>query len=415
MNSKVLVACVALACILAACGDSTPTEPQPISELPRALSAAETELIAASNSFAFDLFREVAAADAGQNIFISPLSASMALGMTMNGARGGTFDAMSATLGFGGLSQHEINASYRSLIGLLRGLDPKVEMLIGNSIWYRAGFPFHQAFFDTTRTYFDAEVAGLDFDDPAAVTTINRWVDRSTRGKISEIVDRIDSDVVMYLINAVYFKGDWTQRFDKSATQEAPFHDSAGTVQTGSVMMMYRTGAVGYARGTNYGAVDLAYGGGAFSMTVILPDRGVPASQVIAELNPGAWQALVSRLDTTTVDVYLPKLRLEYKKLLNDQLRLLGMVPAFDPSVSDFTGMSPLGKRLYISNVLQKTFVAVDEIGTEAAAATSVEVRFICACDPEFRADRPFIFAIRERLTGTILFIGRIEVPPPSA
>lgn len=412
MTTRRVVLSLLLALPLAACSD-TPSGPSPITELPRALSVTEQAVIDGSNSFAFDLFREVAAADAGENIFISPLSASMALGMTMNGARGETFEAMRSTLGFQGLGQPEINRAYRSLIGLLRGLDPKVQMLVGNSIWYRDTFPFHRAFFDTTRTYFDAEVAGLDFNNPAAVTTINRWVDRSTKGKISEILERIDDDVVMYLINAIYFKGDWSQQFAKGDTHDAPFYDASGSGPLGTVKMMNREGSILSARGVNYEAADLSYGGGAFSMTIILPDRGVSVSEVAAALGPAEWAALTNRLAKGNRNLSLPKFRLEYKKLLNQPLVDLGMGVAFMPYDADFTGMSPLGRELYISKVLQKTFVDVNEQGSEAAAVTSVEVRVVCACGPaEFRVDRPFIFAIRERLTGTILFLGQIAKPP---
>ena len=402
--------CLVLLALLAAC-EGSPTDLEPIEQLPRALTAAELQTISASNRFAFDLFREVVAAQPDSNVFISPLSASMALGMTMNGARGETLDSMRSTLGFDGLSQHDINAAYRGLIDLLRGLDPRVEMLVGNSIWYRDTFPFHQAFFDTTRSYFDAEVAGLDFNSPSAVTTINRWVDRSTRGRIPDIVDQIDPEVVMYLINAIYFKGDWALQFDARDTRDAPFYAADGVRPVGTTKMMHRPGPILHARGANYEAADLPYGGGAFSMTILLPDRDVTTAEVISGMNPQSWADLAQGFSEQPFDLYLPKFRLEYKKLLNSELKALGMKPAFEPFVADFTGMSPLGRKLYISKVLQKTFVDVNEEGTEAAAATSVEIRFTSS-PPSFTVDRPFIFAIREKLTGTLLFIGRIEQPP---
>ncbi|CAN5324049.1 serpin family protein [soil metagenome] len=408
MKNNRLVAALATA-LFAACAEG-PTEFTPITELPRPLTASEQEVITASNTFAFELFREINASEPGANVFISPLSASMALGMTLNGARGETFDAMRGTLGFEGLTQHEVNASYRGLIDLLRGLDPQVEMLIGNSIWYRDPFPFHQAFFDTTSAYFDARVAGLDFTDPASVNVINDWVKESTDGKIESVLDRIEPDDVMYLINAIYFKGDWTRQFDKQDTRDAPFYDGEGEQVVATIPMMHRRGPLLHARGPNFQAADLPYGNTAFSMMVILPDIGVPVDDVIASLDPQRWRDLTEDFSEANLEIYLPKFRLEYAKNLNDVLIALGMGPAFDPRVADFNGMSPLGDALYISRVFQQTYVYVNEAGTEAAAATSVGVGVV-SLPPIFRVDRPFIFAIRERFSGTILFIGTVVQP----
>jgi serpin B len=333
----------------------------------------------------------------------------MSLGMAMAGARGTTLDAMRGTLGFGDLSQHEINASYRSLIDLLRGLDPKVQMQLANSVWYREGFQFDPAYFDTTRTYFDAQVESLDFDDPASVDVINAWVKEKTQGKISSILEGIDPLEVMFLVNAIYFKGDWTRQFDRSQTRDAPFYDSSGEQQVGTVKMMHRPGPIELYRGGNFLAADLPYGGGAFSMTVILPDPGVPVDSVLASLDADHWAAVTHGFaEAADVDVYLPRFRLEYRKKLNDALGALGMGIAFG-DFADFTGMSPEGG-LSISNVLQKTYVDVDEEGTEAAAVTSTGVDAI-AYHPPFRADRPFLVFIREHLSGTVLFAGRIVLP----
>ncbi|MGH7457646.1 MAG: serpin family protein, partial [Longimicrobiaceae bacterium] len=371
------------------------------------LTAAEQEVVAASNSFAFDLFRELSSEQPDSNVFISPLSASMALGMTLNGARGETFDAMRSTLGFDGLSQSEINASYRSLIDLLRGLDPKVEMLIGNSIWYRDTFPFEQAFFDTTETYFDAEVAGLDFTDPASVDVINAWVNESTEGKIEDIVEApLPPDVVMYLINAIYFKGDWTDQFSKDRTHDAPFTTSDGGTVT--VKLMHRPEAeLQHVATAEYEAVDLSYGRGAFAMTVVLPAPDGNVNDLIRTLDAESWSEIANAFEERTLDLYLPRFRLEYEKSFNDALEALGMGIAFGPE-QDFTGMSPANP--FISEVFQKTYVNVNEEGTTAAAVTKVSMNE--SAPPSFRADRPFIFAIRERFSGAILFIGKMEEPP---
>jgi serpin B len=407
MRAPLLAPLAAL--LLAACAESS-TAPRPIESLPRELSAAEREVIAASNGFAFDLLRQVSREQPGENVFLSPLSASMALGMTMNGARGSTFDAMRSTLGFAGLEQPEINASYRSLLDLLRGLDPSVQMFVANSIWYRDGFPVEPAFLDTTRTYFDARVEALDFGDPASVETINDWVRENTRGKIDSILEEIGPLDVMYLINAVYFKGDWAARFDPAATRDAPFHDAGGEHVVGTVRMMHRDGPTRLYRGAGFQAIDLPYGAGAFSMTVILPDRGVDVDATLADLTPERWAEITQGLAEVGLAVELPRFRLEYERHLNDALEALGMGVAFGHGPTDFTGISPLPNDLFISDVLQKTFVNVDEEGTEAAAVTSVTVA-VSSMPPTLTVDRPFLFAIRERFSGTLLFLGRMVLP----
>ncbi len=391
--------------LLAGCTES-PTEPRKLDALPRALTVAEQEVIAASNVFAFDLFGEIVAENPSEDVFISPLSASLALGMTMNGARGETFGAMSETLGFAGLTQAEINRSYQGLIDLLVGLDPQVEMQIANSIWYRESFPFHETFFDTTRTYFNAEVAGLDFTDPASVDVVNSWVDESTNGKIESILERIKPDDVMFLINAIYFKGDWQTQFDPADTRTAPFTTSDG----GEIIveMMHRHGDVRLAHGEKFQAADLLYGSGAFSMTVILPDRGVSVDSLAASLDAAEWSGIVAGFTDAEMDVYLPKFRLEFESSFKDALRAMGMEVAFT-DLADFSGMSPGGEGLLISDVFQKAFVEVNEKGTEAAAVTKVTLTE--SAPPSFLVDRPFIFAIRERFSGTILFIGKMEKP----
>ena len=397
------------AALLAAC-DEPITAPDELKELPRQLTAAERSVIASSNQFAFGLLREANREVPGKNLFLSPLSASLALGMTMNGAQGSTFDAMRGTLAFGTLSQGEINASYRGLIDLLVELDPRVRMEIANSIWYRDTFPFHQAFFDTTRTYFDAEVDGLDFNSPASVPRINGWVKEKTSGKITDIVQEISPQTVMYLINAIYFKGTWTQRFDPANTRDAPFFDAAGQRATRTVKMMFRDGNVRLYDGDGFQAVDLPYGNGAFSMTILLPHRDGSVEETLASLDATKWGRMVEGFADRPFGVMLPKFRLEYEQHLVDALTALGMGPAFTPYVADFTGMSPRGRDLYISDVLQKTFVEVNEEGTEAAAVTKVEIRETSA-PPVFMVDRPFVFAIREKFSGTILFMGKIVEP----
>jgi len=406
---------LALVGLVAACHDpNAPSGAAPrITALPRALTNGEQAVIGASNAFGFGLLRELDRTRADSNIFMSPLSASMALGMTMNGAAGQTFDEMRAALAFGTRPAAEINASYRSLIDMLRALDPTVDFRIANSIWYRAGFPFEQTFLDESRQFFDARVSGLDFASSNAVPSINDWVRQSTNGKIDKIVDGpIPNDVVMYLINAIYFNGSWTTRFDRNQTRTEPFHTIGGT--TAPIAMMRRTDTIRVAETADAQVVDLPYGGGAYTMTILLPKEGKSLRDVVATLTADVWQAAVTGATARSVELQMPKFTLRWEALLNDPLQALGMRQAFQGDVADFTRMSrDAGNRLYISKVKQKAFVDVHEEGTEAAAVTSVEIRVTCACGPQvIRIDRPFVFAIRERLSGTVLFLGKIVRPP---
>lgn len=397
---------------LAACigGPTEPKTPPPaLTALPRALTPAERSIITASNTFSFALVKQVSSAQADSNVFLSPLSASMSLGMAMNGAAGTTYDEMRSTLGFGSASQGDIDAGYRSLIALLESLDPAVKMQIANSVWFDSGFPVKQGFLDTVKTFFDAEARPLDFSNgPAAVDAINGWVRTKTNGTIPSILDGIDPNEVMFLVNAIYFKGSWRARFDASSA-DGDFHAAGGSVQRAT--FMHRQGTMSYAEGRGWQAVDLPYGDSAFSMTVVLPTAGV--EPLVDSLTPAFWSSLVSTLAPQEVDLKLPKLTLRYGRLLNEDLQALGMRAPFE--AADFTRMSPLGDQLSISRVQQNTFVNVDEEGTEASAATVTGIQLTSA--PSFAevvVDRPYLFVIRERLTGTVIFMGKISNMPTS-
>jgi serpin B len=415
MNSRLrLTALLSLAAAFAltsgGCGDGPTSPGGKIEGLPRPLDVSEQKVVEGNNRFGFDLLRELNAEDPDSNIFISPLSASMALGMTLNGAATTTYEAMRGTLGFDDLSNEEINESYRDLIDLLVDLDPRVTFGIGNSIWYREGFPVEQDFLNTTREYFDAEVAALDFGDPASVDVINGWVEDKTNGKIEEIIDPpIHPLTVMFLINAIYFNGTWTYEFDPADTEQAPFHRPDGS--TVPVMLMAQQAVVEYVEAESYQAVELPYGGEAFAMTVVLPREGVSIDSLVAELDEDSWASMLEYASPTEIQILLPRFKLEYEKVLNDVLKALGMEIAFTAG-ADFSRIAP-GRELFISRVKQKTFVEVDEEGTEAAAVTVVEMRET-SMPLGIRVDRPFLFAIRERYSGTIIFVGKIVDLPPA-
>ncbi len=400
---------------LVAAGACTPTEPEGppplLSELPRPLSAPELRIVDGANAFAFDLLREATRSlPSDSNAFLSPLSASMALGMTLNGANGQTWDDMRAALRLSDLSEAEINAGYRDLIGLLRGLDSRTEMRIANSMWARLDLPLEPAFTEAGRSYFDADVSTLDFASPDAVPTINAWVRDRTNGRISKLLDDIAPDEVLFLINAIYFKGKWRSAFDRGDTQSEPFHGADGRDRT--AFLMHQENPLPFCLTDDLQAVDLPYGNGAFAMTVLLPTAGRTATGILSGLDAVRWRSITECFSEAEVTLTLPRFRLDYGRRLNEDLRALGMGIAFDGSQADLYRIADVRPdRLYITRVDQKTFVEVNEEGTEAAAATSVGVGTTSA--PQvftMRVDRPFVFAIRERLSGTVLFLGVMNV-----
>ncbi len=394
---------------LLACGDSTgPGAGDAITTLPRDLSAAEVAIVSRSGGFGLDLMARVAATDDRPNIVLSPLSASMALGMTMNGTAGTTLDGMRTALGFEGFTQGEINAGYRDLIDLLTGLDPSVTFGIGNAVWANEDFPFHQSFFDTVTTAFDATVEAADFAAPSTLDAINGWVDDATEGLIPALLTELDPDLKMILLNAIYLDASWTESFDPADTRSASFRRADGSDVT--VDLMTRTEVeLPYAATNDYVAVELPYGGGAFVMLVVVPHESLDVRTVVQDFDAAAWDALVADLAPLTLDlVSLPKFTVAHDAFLNPVLADMGMAEAFTAD-ADFTNLSPEGDRLCVDFVRQKTFIEVDELGTKAAAATAVGVGPDSFLGVE--TNRPFFFAIRERLSGTLLFTGIIGDP----
>lgn len=389
------------------CGVTDPKgPPKQLTQLPRELTVSETRVSQSANEFAFKLFRRLNDAQPNANVFVSPLSVSFALGMAMNGAASTTFDQMRSTLGFGPLELDEINAGYRGLLSLEGALDPSTTFQIANSVWYRQTFAFNQSFIDGVREAFQAEVRASPFD-VATVKQVNDWVSAKTKGKIPTIVDAISSQDVMFLINAIYFKGSWRNQFDPAETRDAPFH-SIGGDQT--VKMMHRkdgAGTIGFGTTNTATIGELTYGNGAFIMTIVVPNQNGSLATLAAGLDTAAWTSLLEPVRERGYAVSLPKLRLSYERDLADDLKALGMQVPFQAGAADFTRMSPAGKDLFIGFVKHKTFVDVNEEGTEAAAVTNVGIR-VTSLPPCLCVDRPFLFVIRERFSGTILFMGKI-------
>jgi serpin B len=364
-----------------------------------------SNVASANTSFGFKLLKDLQKRQPDTNIMISPLSISIALTMTYNGAVGETQRAMASVLEIESLGIETVNRSNATLRNSLENTDPKVEIAIANSIWSRQGVDFNPIFLDRNRELFEAEIRSLNFNDPQAPEIINSWVDTNTNGKINQIVQRIDPATLIFLINAIYFKGSWQKEFDKSATRDGIFHLSDGRQKR--VKMMYRKGAYPHFRGENFEAVRLPYGEGRVSMYIFLPNRDSNLNDVIEQLNAENWSTWMSQFQESTDDseLILPRFKLEYEVRLNDTLTALGMGIAFGTG-ADFSGM---GTQLFISEVRHKTIIEVNEEGTEAAAVTVVVGQE--SAPPIFRVDRPFLFAIHDERTQTILFMGTVVEP----
>jgi len=375
------------------------------------LTAKSAEVIANGNEFGVELFTKVAQTE-NKNLMLSPLSASTALTMLLNGCDGDTYDQLKEALKYpSNMTMSEINEVYKSLVTQLLEVDPKVKLALANAIFYRQGFTVKSPFLNTMSTDFEAEIAGLDFSLPASLTTINKWASDNTNGKIPKVLNEISGDAVMFLMNALYFKGDWSYQFDKALTSDRPFH----TDGSNSVDVSTMKGEVGsrVTSGTGYKAIELPYGCTNFTMVVIVPEGTL--SDFITSFTAEKWNTITSAFDDQEefgeLIVYMPKYKFSYEKYLNDQLQSMGMLDAFDPGLANLSGISDAS--IFVSFVKQNTFVEVDEKGTEAAAVTTigVEVTSFPPQPREFVIDKPFVFAIRERTTNTLLFIGQVVNP----
>ncbi|MBN2764053.1 MAG: serpin family protein [Bacteroidales bacterium] len=384
---------------------------EPVKNEPRQIDLLKTtsEIIEADKAFGFELFHEVYNNSEEVNLMISPLSVSYALGMTYNGAAGTTLNAFEEVLHFNELTNQEVNETYKNLMEQLVTLDDNVEFSIANSIWYKLGFEVLSEFIETNQEYFDAAVEEIDFSDPQTLETINQWIEARTNGKIKDMLDYIPTNTVMYLINAIYFNAQWKYEFDKDKTHEDNFNLADGSIHPTDFMMV--NGNFNYTTNDDFKAVELPYGDSAFSMVVMLPEGENKVDDIISKLDMENWDAWFNNSVMENVQVELPKFRYEFKDLLNEPLINLGLGIAFSGE-ADFTRINPLGS-IFISRVIHQTFIDVQEEGTEAAAATIVEMRYESVIDTPitFRVDRPFLYFIKENSTGAIIFIGKVGKP----
>lgn len=388
----------------ASCTNQNEPIPLPEDAVPILLRAALEKRVAQDNEFAFDLFKKTIEDSEETNVFVSPLSVSIALGMAWNGANGDTKKEMETALKMSGMSVNDINDYYKIMQTTLPNIDPTTKLNIANSLWYRKGFPVKSDFMKVNIDYFNAEVRELDFAQAWAVDTINNWCSRKTNKLIPTIIDFIPDDAMMYLINAVYFKGIWRSKFDKKVTVESNFTNEAK--QQVKVNMMYQKDTFNYTTDAGAQYLDMPYGNKAFSMTVILPSENKTTADILNNMTVEKWNSTLKTMTKREVILNFPRFKVENKFTLNNVLKTMGMPLAFT-DFADFSNISVIP--LVISEVLHKTFVTVDEEGTEAAAVTSIGFETTSVPDyPVFTVNKPFIFVIREQSTGVILFIGKM-------
>jgi serpin B len=378
---------------------------------PIKLTAKQNERAKADNSFAFKMFREVSKQE-GNNTFFSPLSLNMALGMLYNGASGTARNEIVEALGIMDFSETEINEYYQKISQTLLGLDPTTDISIANSIWYRNNFSVKKHFPEIGKEYFDAEVRALNFNNPKAANTINNWCAEKTNNRIKNLIgSTIPDDVMMYLLNALYFKSQWHTdiKFDKKKIKLANFTKTDS--QKKKVNLMEQTSYLNYFADDYLQCVEMDYGNRAFSMVAILPSKSMNINQLIDYLDNEKLSNVVKNMYWQKVRLKLPRFKIECDFSLAQPIRDLGMKQMFSGGFANISDDD-----LWVSNIIQKTFVEVNEEGTEATAATTIVKVGASDClkkiEPvRFFADRPFVYLIRENSTGVILFIGRMDEP----
>ncbi|MBK5251730.1 MAG: serpin family protein [Peptostreptococcaceae bacterium] len=401
---KVVLPVILVVVILAAC-TSPATEPK------RAYDEGkiDNKFVGGMTSFAFDMFRELNREEKGENIFISPLSIVAALTMTYNGSGGETREEMKSVLGYEIFSDETANDSFENLLPYLMQADEKTIIDISNSIWYREGEAIGENFLELNKRVFDASIESIDFQKPDSADIINRWIEDATKGKITKMIEPpISPDVVMYLINAVYFKGEWTNAFDEKRTYETKFTEESGTQKT--VEMMSNKTTVDFGETKDFKIARLPYGNEKLSMYFVLPEGGQTVDDLIESLDADRWEKMKESIwETENIILGIPKFKMDYGiKKLNDTLISMGMKKAFGAE-ADFSGIRD---DIFISRVLHKAVIEVNEKGSEAAAVTVVEILESAAVeDPAmFVADRPFVFMIADDVHGDILFMGKYVV-----
>jgi serpin B len=369
------------------------------------------KIVSFNNQLGLDLLSKVEANGVG-NSFISPTSLFMALSMVYNGTEGVTKKEIAKVLHAEGMDVMALNKANASLMSKLHSDSKQIQLNVANSIWLNEDYHFQTNFAEDNRDYFNAKIQEVDISDSQSTKLINDWVEKSTNNKITDMVESpLDPNLVALLLNAIYFKGKWTHEFDKKQTENRTFYLRDGSTKEVPLMMLNEK--LAYLENENFQAVSLPYGEEEMNMKVFLPKENSSLDKFQTMLTLDNWKKWSSEFQEKEGTVMLPRFKLEYEILLNDTLKELGMTTAFDTG-ANFSRMIEENEALAISKVKQKTFIEVNEEGTEAAAATSVEiVKKSASLDKPFHMEinRPFFIVITDNETGTILFLGSISNP----
>jgi serine protease inhibitor len=395
-------------CLFFGCSTTEP-EPDNTPNL-RALSATESTLVNSSNEFAITLFNQLQNNES--NYFLSPLSVGITLGMTLNGAEGETKQGILNTIQFGNLTDNEVNKGYADLVNLLSGMDRTVKMNIANSVWYRNTLTVKPTFKSIIESDYSGTVQGLNFDLPDSKNVINNWVEDKTNNKIKDVIQNINPNLVMFLINAIYFKGDWAYQFDKAKTRSDNFYLDGGQVIQTEMMVAEKVNVSTFLH-EKFSLINIPFGNKQFEFSVLLPNSQNTTEEILPELQTEALTDWISRANEQTVELRMPKFKMKWKKTLNEDLSILGMEQSFNQVAAEFPNFFENPLNLYIDFVDHHSFLEVNETGAEAAAVTvvGIGVTSIGAGPPVIAINKPFVFLIREKHSGAILFMGQLKNP----
>lgn len=380
----------------------------------RPLQVHEQDMVLSSSQFAFDLFHQLQKKE-DANQFFSPFSIHQVLSMAMNGNEEDIVAEFMQVLRYEGMALGEANKAAKSLTRYLLALDPKVRLNIANAIWYRQGFEINPTFAKDVRDSYSAEIAGLDMSNPQSKDVINQWIENNTNGMIKDMLDAVDPQAVMYLVNAIYFNADWKYRFDAENTKKAPFYTASGQEVTVDMMQMSSPAGLRYFNDGALEYLEIPYSTGQYSMGVVIAND-FELDKKMENFSLGDLEYFRENADTTNFILKMPKFKMGYKiNNLKEELELLGLKKPFIASPLNFSKLfnNPT-EPMFINRVIHEAVIDVSERGTEAAAATVVEI-FTTSTGPSqprvFSLDKPFVFFIQENSSGALLFIGKLGNP----
>ncbi len=369
------------------------------------------KLVNAQMQFGFKLFSTLAKQESEQNIFVSPVSVALSLSMLYNGASGMTQQEMSSVLGIEGVDIEALNKANQTLEQSLQKNNYRGQLAIANSLWAKQGFSFRYQFLKTNREYYQAQITNLNFDNSESVGIINRWVEDQTQGKVPQIIEKINHEDILFLINAIYFKGVWQVPFDESLTTEQPFYLRDG--RSIDFPLMSRQGKYPYLETSQFQAISLPYGGERFSLEIFLPKANTNPEDLLPQLTVTQWRKWMEQLREQQGSLKLPRFSLSYEVDMKKALKSVGMSTMFEQSSASFSKLT--SRQVYVNHLRHKTLVEVNEKGTQSAPTSSADVRvtsvFPREDDFSMVVDRPFLCMIRDRKTETLLFIGVVENP----